>query len=82
MLCANVEDRGEIIAEITLTRLTREAFKHWEITALGKLHTRQRRIVAAETALVVLEAQRYINYWKLQVELKRRRKCRPIPRSV
>lgn len=84
MLYANCEDRGIILADIVLIRLLRSAFKEWELVTLSRRYSRQRQVVAAETALVILEAKKCVSAWKLKVELKVRcQKCTLfVPRSM
>lgn len=84
MLHANIDDRAEILAQVTLTKLTRKSFKQWELSALAQRHSRQRQIVESETALVILDAKRCIRAWKLQAVLRQcQLQCQSlVPRSM
>lgn len=82
MLYANMEDRAEILAEATVSRLIRESFKIWELAALQKKYTRQRQIVESETALGIRGVQRCIHFWKMKAKLKRRQEDCQIQKST
>lgn len=70
--------RAQLLQQQLCVQTLRRVFNLWEVQTLQRVYSRQRRVVAAETALSILLVKKAVRFWKKTVALRTRLERRSV----